>query len=332
MAQDAKRTRITVLALLLLAVAVVLLVVLLTNPGLTATKPDEDKLDKIGADAQTEDETIPNDSPLVQKVNAKFLWEYGWQSLAEEMPEVIETTTEETTTEPVPETYYDVVTNWKGELVTDRYGQPVTQVRDMPLTAVAYEFVTDENGRIARDENGNVITEAYTVARTTQAPPITMQDGHGNIVTNAHGEPVTKAAKSTVYVTNPSSVGAAYRGEGISDGDKYVGVRVVLDGEYDISTNSLMTVGMTYKESGRIRMKSLTYNIDKLTCRASSKEKYTQMVSLAREDGKTVVTLYIPDSEQISTEQMRILSASSTLSTFRTSTGTYIDGFSVNVL
>ncbi|HBL41668.1 MAG TPA: hypothetical protein DDY98_09035 [Ruminococcaceae bacterium] len=332
MARNAKKTRMAVLVVLLLAVALVLSFVLLTNPSLTATEPNEDKLDKIGANAQSEDETMPNDSPLIQKVDAKYLWEYGWQSVAEEMPEVIETTTMETTTEPVPETYYDVVTNWKGELVTDKYGQPVTQVRDMPVTALQYEFITDENGRIARDANGNVITDAYMVTRTTEAPPMTLLDSNGNMVTNAKGEPVTKTTKSTVYVTNPSSVGATYQGEGISDGEKYIGVRVVIDGQYDISTNSLMTVGMTYKEGGKIRMKSLTYNIDKLTCKVSSKEKYEQMVSFSRENGKTAVTLYIPESAQISTAQMRLLSASSTLSTFRTPTGTYLDGFSVSVL
>ncbi|MBQ9552999.1 MAG: hypothetical protein IJU96_09590 [Clostridia bacterium] len=331
MPRNAKRIVTTVFALLFLAVALVFSFVLLTDRSLFAVKPNEAKLDQLGQGVEYEDETIPNDSPLIQVVDAKFLWEYGWQEVAEEQPEEVTQPTTEPKTEPVPETYFVAVTNWKGELVTDVYGQPVTQVQGYYLD-YQYLLMTNAAGELVRDEEGNIVTEANEVTRTTEAPPLTMQDGHGNIVTKPNGEPVTKIAKSTVHVTNPSSVGAKYRGEGISDGEKYIGVRVVIDGTYDVCSNGVMTVGMTYKIDRKLYNKSLTYNIENGNCRVSRDEYYTGMVHLAKENNNMVITLYIPDSAQIPVDQMRLFSANSLMSTFRDSTGSYLDGFTVNIL
>ncbi len=332
MTRSAKRIVTTVFALLFLAVALVFSFVLLTDQSLFSSTPNDAKLDRLGADAdELEDETIPNDSPLMQVVNAKYLWEYGWQAVAEEQPETVTETTKETTTEAVPETIFVAVTNWKGEVVLGPDGQPVTQAQGYYLD-YEYQLATDANGSLLRDENGNYVFDAQEVTRTTKAPPLTMQDGHGNIVTKSNGEPVTKVAKSTVRVTNPSAVGATYQGEGLSDGEKYTGVRVVIDGIYDVCSNGIMTVGMTYKIDRKLYNKSLTYNLERGTCRVSRDEYYTGMVDLARENDKMVVTLYIPDSSQIPVDQMRLFSASSLMSTFRDSTGNYLDGFTVNVL
>ena len=335
MPRDTKKIILTALAAMFVIVAGVLSFVLLTNPQLFSSGDEENYYDEDeyewGGDlieGGTSIETKQKRSP-----EAKFLWEFGWQAVAEELPSQAPTTTAVTTTAPVMETYYEAVTDWKGDLMTDRYGQPITQVREF-YTDVQYWAMTDAGGNIARDDAGNYMMEVQTVAvtKTTQAPPLTMQDGHGNIVTNKKGQPVTKKAKPTVYVTNPQSVGATYQGEGISDGENYIGVRVILDQVYDIAVNGAMTVGMTYKIDKKIYLKSLTYNIDQGTCRVSKDENYTGMVALSKENGRMVVTLSIPDAAQIPVSQMRLLSANSLFGTFRDPSGNYIDGFTVNVL
>ncbi len=332
MPRNAKRIVTTVFALLFVAVALVFSFVLLTDQvTLFTPKPNDAKLERLGADVQYVEETIPNDLPFMPVVNAKFLWEYGRQVVVAEQPEAVTETTTETTTEPVPETIMVAVTNWKGELITDLYGQPVTQAQGYYLD-YQLQPATDADGDLLRDEEGNLMFDAQEVTRTTEAPPLTMQDGHGNILTKPNGEPVTKVARTTVRVTNPSSIGATYQGEGLSDGEKYTGVRVLIDDTYDVCSNGIMTVSMTYKIDRKLYNKSMTYNLEKGTCRVSRDEYYTGMVGLSKENNKMVVTLSIPDSAQIPVDQMRLFSASSLMSTFRDSTGNYLDGFTVNVL
>ena len=333
MAKYNKKKILTVLAIVLAVGGLVFLFLYITNPSLFSRNTVNGDSDGLEWNENVVNNPNQNNAQGGQAAFTKYLWEFGWQNVAEEQPSQVTATTLPTTTAVMPSTYYEAVTDWKGGLVTDRYGQPVTKVKEF-YTDLQYYAMTDSGGNVARDEYGGYMMGVQTVevTRTTQPPPLTMQDGHGNIVTKKNGQPVTKIAKPTVYVTNPETVGAVYQGEGISDGENYIGVRVIIDGVYDIATNGAMTLGMTYKIDKKVHLKSLTYNIDQGTCRVSKDENYTGMVTLSKENNKMVITLSIPDAAQIPVSQMRLLSASSLFGTFRDSTGTYVDGFTVNVL
>ena len=325
-------------AIILLALAVVLSVLLLTEDGGSGvTQQTQPPLTTLQS---TEAETTTQLQEYIPDVPVKFLWQYGFQRIASEKP--VENPTEEEEgshvsplyTQPVPETYYEVVTNWKGEAVTGEDGSEVTEIRTKPQTTVYTEYVTNGYGENITDENGEPVTEVYSEVVTTAPPPVYVTDENGEQLTDENGTPVTQlgttAAESTTAAVGNAS-GESKWAQGISDGEKYVRMKIYLDGEYDIHRSSVMTLTLR-ERSGMISIPdTLTYNLYKGTCSLSPTKKYNDMAYVTKTGGQTVVTLIIPEEARPLASQTTSFKASSTISTFRDSDGNNIDEFTVSV-
>lgn len=325
-------------AIFLLALALILSVLLLTEDGkddvTQQTQPQETTVQNI----QPETTTQPQE--YIPDVPTKFLWQYGWQQIAVDKPVENPTEVEETLhvsplyTQRVPETYYEVITNWKGEAITGEDGSEVTEIRTKPQTTVYTEYVTDEYGEKVTDENGEPVTELHSEVVTTAPPPVYVTDANGEQLTDESGNPVTElgttAPESTTAAVGGNS-GEARWAQGFSDGEKYVRMKIYLDGEYDITRSSVMTLTLREK-SGMISIPdTLTYNLYKGTCSLSPTKKYNEMAYVTKTGGQTVVTLIIPEEARPLVSQTTSFKASSTISTFRDSNGNTIDEFTVSV-
>ena len=325
-------------AIILLALAVILSVLLLTeddnNDVVQQTQPPQTTV------LSTEAETTTQYQEYIPDVPTKFLWQYGSQQIAGDKPVENPTGGEETShvsplyTQPVPETYYEVVTNWKGEAVTGEDGSEVTEIRTKPQTTVYTEYVTNGYGENITDENGEPVTEVYSEIVTTSPPPVYVTDVNGVQVTDKNGKPVTQPGTTAAEITTAAvgnASGESKWAQGISDGEKYVRMKVYLDGEYDIHRSSVMTLTLREK-SGMISMPdTLTYNLYKATCSLSPTKKYNDMAYVTKTGGQTVVTLIIPEEARPLVSQTTSFKASSTISTFRDRDGNNIDEFTVSV-
>lgn len=325
-------------AIILLALAVILSVLLLAEDdaqvGTQQTQPQETTTQSTTA------ETTTQYQGLIPVVQTKFLWQYGSQQIALEKPVEISTEEEESSTEApsttqyVPETYYEVVTNWKGEAVTGEDGSEVTEIRTKPQTTVYTEFVTNEYGENVTDENGELVTELRSEVVTTAPPPVYVTGENGEQLTDEYGNAVTEqgttVAESTTAAVGNNS-GESRWAQGFSDGEKYVRMKIYIDGEYDITRSSVMTLTLREK-SGMISLPdTLTYNLYKGTCSLSPTKKYNEMAYVTKTGGQTVVTLIIPEEARPLVSQTTTFKANSTISTFRDSNGMNLDEFSVSV-
>lgn len=326
-------------AIILLALAVVLSVLLLTEDDSGSGTPQIQPQEIITQSTTAETTTQPQE--YIPDVPTKFLWQYGSQRIASEKP--VENPTEEEEgshvsplyTQPVPETYYEVVTNWKGEAVTGEDGSEVTEIRTKPQTTVYTEYVTNGYGEKITDENGEPVTEIYSEIVTTSPPPVYVTDANGEQLTDEYGAPVTEqgttAAESTTAAVGGNASGETRWAQGFEDGERYVRMKIYLDGEYDIHRSSVMTLTLREK-SGMISMPdTLTYNLYKGTCSLSPTKKYNDMAYVTKTGGQTVITLIIPEEARPLVSQTTAFTASSTISTFRDRDGNNIDEFTVSV-
>lgn len=338
MSKPVNNKAVAAAAIILLAMAVILSVLLLTEDdsqsGSQQAKPQETTTQSTTA------ETTTRYDGLIPVVQSKFLWQYGSQQLASEKP--VEVSTQESSsgesplfTQRVPETYYEVVTNWKGEAVTGEDGSEVTEIRTKPQTTVYTEYVTNGYGENITDENGEPVTEVYSEVVTTAPPPVYVTGEDGEQLTDKNGSPVTQpgttVAESTTAVVGNNNSGESKWAQGFSDGEKYVRMKIYIDGEYDIHRSSVMTLTLREK-SGMISMPdTLTYNLYKGTCSLSPTKKYNDMAYVTKTGGQTVVTLIIPEEARPLVSQTTSFKASSTISTFRDRNGDNIDEFTVSV-
>ena len=324
-------------AIILLALAVILSVLLFTEDSSGATQQTK-PVQTTTQSALNETTTQPQE--YIPDVPTKFLWQYGWQQIAADKPVENPTEGEETShvsplyTLPVPETYYEVVTNWKGEAVTGEDGSEVTEIRTKPQTTVYVEYVTNGYGEQITDENGEPVTEVYSEVVTTSPPPVYVTGENGEQLTDENGHPVTQQGTTIPESTTAAvgnGTGEAKWAQGFSDGEKYVRMKIYLDGQYDIHKSSVMTLNLREK-SGMISIPdTLTYNLYKGTCSLSPTKKYNDMAYVTKTGGQTIVTLIIPAEAQPLVSQTTSFTASSTISTFRDSNGNNIDEFTVAV-
>ncbi len=338
MSKPVNNKAVAAAAIILLLLAVVLSVLLLADDGETGKTADTTTT-KAPVETTTQAPTTQFNG-LIPLVHSKFLWQYGSQQLALEKPVEISTEEEQSSTEPpvtqyVPETYYEVVTNWKGEAITGDDGKEVTEIRTKPQTTVYTEVVTDANGEAVTDENGQAVTELRSEEVTTLPPPIYVTDANGEQLTNENGEPVTEqgttVVEKTTAVVGSRDEGASTWAQGISDGNSYVRMKIYIDGEYDITRSSVMTMTLREK-SGLISIPdTLTYNLYKGTCSVSPTKKYNEMAYVTKTGGQTVVTLIIPEEARPLVSETTSFKASSTISTFRDASGRNIDEFTVSV-
>ncbi len=329
---------ISAAAIILLALAVILFVLLLTEndsqDNTQQTQPQETTTQI------TTTETTTQFDGLIPIVHTKFLWQYGSQQIASDKPVEISTEEEESSTEPpttqyVPETYYEVITNWKGEAVTGEDGSEVTEIRTKPQTTVYTEYVTDEHGESVTDENGEPVTEMHSEVVTTAPPPVYVTGENGEQLTDESGNPVTElgtiVTEATTAVVGNNNSGESKWAQGFSDGERYVRMKVYIDGEYDITRSSVMTLTLR-ERSGMISLPdTLTYNLYKGTCSLSPTKKYNEMAYVTKTGGQTVVTLIIPEEARPLVSQTTSFKANSTISTFRDGNGVNLDEFSVSV-
>ncbi|MBR2957157.1 MAG: hypothetical protein IKC20_02800 [Clostridia bacterium] len=325
-------------AIILLALAVILSVLLLTedgNGGTSQTQPQQTTTQS------TTNETTTQFQGLFPVVDSKFLWQYGSQQIASDKPVENPSEEEETShvsplyTQRVPETYYEVVTNWKGEAVTGEDGSEVTEIRTKPQTTVYTEYVTNENGENVTDENGKPVTQLHSEVVTTAPPPVYVTGENGEQLTDESGNPVTElgttVAESTTAAVGNNNAGESKWAQGFSDGERYIRMKIYIDGEYDITRSSVMTMTLREK-SGLISIPdTLTYNLYKGTCSLSPTKKYNEMAYVTKTGGQTVVTLIIPEEARPLVSQTTSFKASSTISTFRDGNGDTIDEFTVSV-
>ena len=219
--------------------------------------------------------------------------------------------------------YYEVITNESGEAITDESGNQVTEIHTVPQTTVYTEYVTDENGESVTDENGNLVTEIHSEVVTTAPPPVYVTDVNGEPITDENGsfvtEVITTQPEVTTAVVGSRPDGATVWAQGFSDGTRYTRMKIYIDGEYDITKSSVMT--LTLRESGNVvpTYDTLTYNLYKGVCTLSPGNKQEGMATVTKSAGQTIVTLIIPEEAQ------------PTISTFRDSSGQNIDDFSVSV-
>ncbi len=338
MSKPVNNKLVSAVAIILLALAAILSVLLLTEDDNNGVSQQTQPQQTTAQTTQAETTTQPPE--YIPDVPTKFLWQFGYQQIAADKPVENPTEGEETShvsplyTQPVPETYYEVVTNWKGEVVTGEDGNEVTEIRTKPQTTVYTEYVTNGYGENITDENGEPVTELYSEVVTTVPPPVYVTDVNGVQVTDGKGSPVTQpaatAAESTTAVVGNAS-GESKWAQGISDGEKYVRIKIYLDGEYDIHRSSVMTLTLR-ERSGMVSIPdTLTYNLYKATCSLSPTKKYNDMAYVTKTGGQTVVTLIIPEEARPLVSQTTSFKASSTISTFRDSDGNNIDEFTVSV-
>lgn len=324
-------------AIILLLLAVVLSVLLLTDDGQSSASEN-----KTQTPAQsTTAEPTTQYTGLIPVVQSKYLWQYGSQQIASQRPVEISTEPEESSGEIsteyvyVPETYYEVITNWKGEAVTGEDGSEVTEIRTKPQTTVYTEVITNENGEAVTDENGDVVTEVYSEVVTTAPPPVYVTGENGEQLTDENGEAVTELGTTVVEKTTAAvgsnDEGAEKWAQGFSDGERYVRMKIYIDGEYDITRSSVMTMTLREK-SGLISIPdTLTYNLYKGTCSLSPTKKYEEMAYVTKTGGQTVVTLIIPEEARPLVSETTSFKANSTISTFRDANGVNLGEFSVSV-
>lgn len=338
MSKPVNNKAVAAAAIILLALAVILSVLLLTeddNGGISQTQPHQTTTHS------TTNETTTQFQGLIPDVPTKFLWQYGSQQIASDKPVEVSTEEEDSSresplfTQRVPETYYEVVTNWKGEAVTGEDGSEVTEIRTKPQTTVYTEYVTNGYGENITDENGEPVTEIYSEVVTTAPPPVYVTDENGEQLTDENGNPVTQpdttVAESTTAAVGSNNSGDSKWAQGFSDGERYVRMKIYIDGEYDIHRSSVMTLTLR-ERSGMISMPdTLTYNLYKGTCSLSPTKKYNDMAYVTKTGGQTVVTLIIPEEARPLVSQTTSFKASSTISTFRDSNGDNIDEFTVSV-
>ena len=338
MSKPVNNKAVAAAAIILLALAAVMTVLLFTEDnsgGVAPAAPQQTVSQTASAETTTQrPEIIPD-------VETKFLWQYGWQRIASDLLAELASTQEDDSsrvsplyTQREPETYYEVVTNWKGEAVTGEDGSEVTEIRTKPETTVYVEYVTNGYGESITDENGEPVTEIYSELVTTAPPPVYVTDANGEQLTDENGNPVTQqgtlAPESTTQAVGNGS-GEPIWAQGFDDGEKYVRMKIYIDGEYDIHRSSVMTLTLREK-SGMVSMPdTLTYNLYKGTCSLSPTKKYNDMAYVTKTGGQTVVTLIIPEEAQPLVSQTTSFKASSTISTFRDGNGDNIDEFTVSV-
>lgn len=146
MTKTVKNRIVTVLALLLLAVAVFLVIQLIMG--------DEGLL--LGGDKAeiTTQETVTTVPPsrydhAAADVDSKYLWEYGWQEVEKEKPSEVP---EETTTKAKDEVNYDGLLIYNDE-------QQTTQQTTLPQADGVYEIATGANGEVLTDSAGEFVTK-----------------------------------------------------------------------------------------------------------------------------------------------------------------------------
>ena len=150
-----------------------------------------------------------------------------------------------------------------------------------------------------------------------------------------NGNPVTElgtiVTEATTAAVGDREEGASTWAQGFSDGERYVRMKIYIDGEYDITRSSVMTMTLREK-SGLIAIPdTLTYNLYKGTCSLSPTKKYNEMAYVTKTGGQTVVTLIIPEEARPLVSDTTSFKANSTISTFRDSSGVTLAEFSVSV-
>lgn len=339
MSKKAKSRLISFIAIVFIGVAAAMAIMLISDESLFEGNSNTDE-------GETQDSAQPVDTPplthpsggLAVVVDSKYLWEYGWQQISSQKPVEIPTTKkgdDKESTEEEPKTYYEVVTNWKGEPVTDEEGNKVTEVHTVPKTVKYTEYVTDEGGERVTDEEGKPVTEIYTQVVTTTQKPIPVTDENGENVTDEDGSVVTEKTtqvRTTKIVGSTGVVNAKHWAQGVTDGEDYVRMKIYIDGKYTVTKSSVMSLTMREK-SGLISIpNSLVYNLGKGVCNISPGKKVEQMAYVSYEGDKTVVTLIIPESVRPATDNTTVFKASSTISTFTDENGNYLEEFDVSVL
>lgn len=340
MSKSAKNKIVAVLALLLIGVAVGLSVFLLSG---NEDEPQLPSADVVPApDQTTAFPTYTPDSDLALQVDSKYLWEYGNQSISNERPSDLETkkNQETTTYKSVLElaTVFQGVTNADGEAVTNEDGSQVTEVITYTNIKTYSEYVTDENGEKVTDENGVPVTEIHSEYLTKAPDPVYVTDENGENITDENGSAVTEVPTTSPPVTQgPTTavVGSKAEGsnvwaQGMSNGEKYISMKIYIDGEYDVKSSSVMTLTLR-ENSGLVNIPdTLTYNLSKGTCNTSLTEKHSDMAYVTKSGGQTIVTLIIPESARPSVSDTTTFRAKSTLSTFSQGSD-YLDEFTVSV-
>ncbi len=348
MPDNSKKKVTAIFAALLVVVAVGAAVLLFSDNGGNGEEPQIEQLPlqtQGFAAEQTTGLPFANQSApggALAVVQGKYLWEYGWQQYASELPsemptvESDEPSETETTAGYEPQTYYKYVTNWRGEKVTDSSGKPVTEVYTQPQTKVHILELTDENGEVITDEYGNAVTEVYSELVTAGSAPVQVTDENGEAVTNDNGEAVTatepaEEERTTAVVGGVNTTGASQWAQGVSDGEKYVRMKIYMDGEYDTrKNNSVMTMSLSQNGNVLNIPDTLVYNLSKGTCTIGAK-KYSNMAFVTKSGGQTIVTLIIPENARPNVADTTEFKASSTVSTFLDSSEEFIDEFTVSV-
>ncbi len=292
MTKKAKNRIVTIVALLLLAVAIFLIVQLMMGDDSILFGSEKTEI------PTQNNPTVPyvQDEPVLSDVDSKYLWEYGWQEIEKERPSEMP---EETTADKSEKTTYN------GLLIYNEDNQTGTTAASSGSDGV-YEIMTGTNGEVLTDVSGEFVTvPVEPTSEKASAEPTSAFIGNGLVKSGGH-----KAA-------------------GITDGEKLTCMKVYLDDKYDISSRSVMT--LTLKENGR-SAKTYTYNLLDGTCSLSVTGKYSGMAAVTTENGCTVVTLTIPEAVRPDAKDVTALSAKSTYNTFKDSNGVRLGEFNVSVL
>ncbi len=300
MTDNAKKKTIAVFAMLLVVVAVSLILLLLFEEG-----GETDRGESGTAEETTIASATQPWSGLIPVVDSKFLWQYGYQQLANEHPSEVPATSQDGLEQDgavnEPQTYFEQITNWRGESVTDDAGNAVTEVHTRPPAQAYTEALTDANGEVVTDSNGDPVTGAAAQERTTA-------------VVGGFGDPQSNQLA-----------------QGISDGEKFTRMKIYLNGDYDIQKSSVMRMVLRERSGLLVLPDSLVYNLSNGNCSMGTK-KFGNMAYVTKSGGQTVVTLIIPESARPNVKDTTSLQAASTISTFKnSSTGEYIDEFTVAV-
>lgn len=166
MTKKVKNRIVTVLALLLLAVAVFLIIqLILGDNGLLL---GNDRTEISTQEAVT--------APFSQydhassDVDSKYLWEYGWQEVEKEKPSEVP---EETTTKAKEEADYNGLLIYNDE-------QQTAHKTTLPQADGVYEIVTGPDGEVVTDSSGDFVTKPAEPTTETQTAESTSADNDTN--------------------------------------------------------------------------------------------------------------------------------------------------------
>lgn len=168
-----------------------------------------------------------------------------------------------------------------------------------------------------------ITTEETTALSEIVLIPITEENSSGTS-SGADVQPTSQPAAATV--SPELSVSA----QGITSEGKYTGMRIYINGEYRASTLGLLTVRI--KERGFLAdQHKLTYNLYDGECTVDEDgSKHKHMASVTTSGGKTIVTVWFPNTLWMAVRDVSALTAESSYSLFRDKNGQRLEVFNVS--